>query len=77
MSVPWTAFNFRHSNTALCTMGAECKFKRLANEEAQEGNAVDFKEYSQPFEMISSFRYLAWKLMAVDNDWSEFVSNIR
>ena len=43
--VPWVALNWRHSNTALFTLGVESNCRRTVEQESQEGFALAFKSY--------------------------------
>ena len=76
MFVPWWALNRRHSTTTLCVQGAERKYRRIAEQEAWEGAALDFKAYVQHLESLSLFRYLAQILTEVDYDWTAIVTNL-
>ena len=48
MFVPWTAFNWRHSDTDLCERGSDKKLRRMEEKEAREGAALAFNAYGQP-----------------------------
>ena len=45
MLMPWEALNLHHPTTALCMRGAERKWWRLSEEEAQVGTETDFRAY--------------------------------
>ena len=49
----------------------------MKEEEAQAGSRTGFWEYVQPVAMVTSFRYQGRILTATENDWAEFVRNIR
>ena len=67
----------RHPTTALCLRGTECKCQCTEEDEKQEGDAISFKAYSYPLEMVNSLRYLGKALTATKNDWPEVVGNLR
>ena len=35
-----------------------------------------FSAYGPPLEMVTSFKYLGWVILATDNDWPEVVRNL-
>ena len=66
--VPWKALNGTHRRTAQCTQGAERKRRRFVAEEEREVTARDSSAYGVPLEMVNSFKYLGWVILATDDE---------
>ena len=57
MFVLWESLNRRHPTTALCAQGAKQKSRRLEEDEARAGAAMEFQEYGWTMETVISFKY--------------------
>ena len=74
--VPCKALNGWHTTTTQCAKGEESERHRLVEEEIRESAARAFQAYGRPIEMVTSFKYLGWVLMSLDDDWLEVVGNL-
>ena len=77
MLVPWRTLNRRHPATAQCTRGADCKRRKLVEEELRESTERAFEAYGDPLENMTEFKYLGRFMTAVDDDWPALVGNLR
>ena len=77
MLIPWSELNGRHIATEQCARGADCKRKRLADEELREILERAFQAYGEPLENVSAFRYLGRVMTAGDDDWHVVVRNLQ
>ena len=57
--------------------GEERKKCRLAEEETRESTARAFQAYDRPLKLTTSSKYLGRKMMALDDDWTVVVGNLR
>ena len=55
----------------------EIKWRRLAEEDAQEGTERSLTSYGLTLSQVTSFKYLGIVLAAEDNYWPEVVRNLR
>ena len=68
MFMKWAVINQCHPTTNLCEMRANMKQERLEEEESQAGAVMAFKEYGQPLETVTHFKYLRCLLTATYDD---------
>ena len=76
MLVPWRALNDRQTATDKCARGAEQKRRRLAEAELREILERAFKEYWEPLDNVTAFRYLVQVLTTRGNEWLAVVVNL-
>ena len=77
MLMLWKALNGRHTSTAYCAKGMERKRRWMAAEEMRKSAARVFQAYGRPLETVSFFKYLGCILMALGDNWTEVVVNLR
>ena len=77
MFVPQNALNIQQLETALCIRGMESKWRRLAEEEAQEGTDRALTDYLVHLSQVTSLKYLGRVIAAEDDDWLAVVRNLR
>ena len=56
--------------------GEDQKPRRMAEEEAREGDALTFNAYDQTLKIVSSFLYLGRTLMTIYDDWMAVIGII-
>ena len=73
---PQCDLNGRHPDTTKCTLGAERKRRRLAEEEFRKRTDRAFEAYGAPFENVTAFNFLGWVLTTGYDDWTAVVGNL-
>ena len=76
MLVTWKALNRIHRRAEQFTWGAERKRRRLAAEGEREVTLRAFSAYGCPLEIVTSFKYLGWVILATDDDCPDVVRKL-
>ena len=76
MVVPWAELNVCHTTTAHCTKGAEGKRRRLVAEEMRKSMVRAFQAYARSLNTVTSFKYLGYIMMTLNDNWLALVRNL-